>query len=203
MMNKAVEFPYQLSDTASRGGAIYASTDVTMTAINNVIVKNVARDSGTAVYFESTELLLPVNAWFWHNTIVGNKGDSTAGAVTIGDNSGTTNAVLINNIFAGNAFGVDIKNPFEDVLTMNTNCVWNVTEGFPGDFAVISDPMLTSEYYPRIGSPVIGAGKWPISGHTGLLTDKDGISRPQDTKPYIGAYETTRNAVYLAAVFRK
>ena len=201
-MNTAVVSPNQLSDTASFGGAIYASTEVTMTAINNVIVKNVARDAGTALYFESSEIDLPTNVWFLHNTISGNTGNTSSGAVTVGDSYGTTNAVLKNNIISGNTFGLDIKNPFEDVLDADFNCVWNNTEGFPGDFPVIADPKLTPEYYPQQGSPVIEAGQL-LSGHPALLSDKDGVSRPLGTKPNIGAYESTRNAVYCPVLFRK
>ena len=203
--NTAVEAPLLTSQKASIGGAIYATTQVEMTAINNLISKNVARDEGTAVYLESAELTL--NAWFWHNTIVGNTGSSTSGAFTVGHpehSTGITNAYLENNIVAGNTLGLDIKDFTTDSLKTNKNCLWNNTEGFPGDFSIIADPNLTPEYYPQDGSPVLGAGAWPIvPGHAALAQDKDGLSRPQNSLPNIGVFESTRNATFLPLLFRR
>jgi hypothetical protein len=198
--NVAVESPAQFS--VSAGGAIYASTNITMTVINNIIVRNEALDDGSAVLLESTDLGLPVNAWFWHNTMVGNLGSSTSGAITLGDNVGVSHAHFTNNIIAGHARGIDVINPSDDVVTADTNCLWNTDPGFTGTNALLADPKLTPEYYPQVGSPVIEAGVL-LTGHPALASDKDEVGRPLGAFPNIGAYEKTRYVNYLPVAFRK
>lgn len=185
------------------GGAIFASTNISLTAINNIIVNNEARDEGTAIYFESFTSN-PVNAWFYHNTIVGNKGNSDSGAVTLQYVVGDVHTVFTNNIIAGHQYGIDNKNPVHNDVSGEKNLLWNANNGTTGNFPVIAEPKLTPDYHPQLGSAVIQAGLLlPPATHFWIAFDKDGNTRPQGTLPNIGAYETHRNAIHLPVVLRR
>ncbi|MDF1514480.1 MAG: choice-of-anchor Q domain-containing protein [Anaerolineae bacterium] len=196
VQNSTIEIPGQFS--VGRGGAFFASTGITMTVYNNLFVRNSALSAGSAIYMESTGL--PVNAEFWHNTILHNQESGSVAAIVLGDNSGATNAGFINNIIAGNAQGFDNQNAALNELRLDTNCLWNAVDTETGTAPMLQDPQLSPAYYPRTGSPVIEAGL-PV-GQAFLGMDKDGLTRPQGTAPNLGAYESTRQVTMLPVVLR-
>ena len=53
----------------------------------------------------------------------------------------------------------------------------------------MADPLLDAEYVPGAGSPAIDAGVDPAAVGVTLMTDYNGVARPQGAAYDIGAFE--------------
>lgn len=151
------------------------------TVSGNTIAANTASASGGGVYCFSHASPSIVN-----NTIAGNTAASGGGICCVTYSP----PACTNNILALNSSGVYKDSGSHPILT--NNCVYNpsgynysgLTAG-TGDISL--DPLLTSDYHLRAGSPCINAG-W--NDALGLpATDFDGEMRIMDTIVDIGADE--------------
>jgi hypothetical protein len=107
---------------------------------------------------------------------------------------------LTNNIVAGHATGLDTWTPFSGTISATTNLFWNTADPITGTYAVLANPLLTTDYHLLRGSPALNAGltiPW-------LTTDLEGHPRPQDGKYDMGAFEgaVVGHQIYLPLVLR-
>ena len=109
------------------------------------------------------------------------------------------NCIFVNNV-VGN--GDDILGSRDDIFTIRaTNCLFfgnTLQNGKAADNtqrpaeetgSVTDDPLLDAEYVPGAGSPAIDAGVDPATVGITLMTDYNGVARPQGAAYDIGAFE--------------
>ena len=113
-------------------------------------------------------------------------------------------AQVINCIFANNVVGNGddvLGSRNNDFTIAATNCIFFGNTLQNGDAAdnsqrtdvetgsILDDPLLDAEYVPGAGSPAIDAGADPATVGIVLVTDYDGVVRPQGAAYDIGAFE--------------
>jgi hypothetical protein len=161
-------------NNTSMGGGILIRSDQPVTVSNNLIANNAF--SGIYVieyYSHSVSRAILVN-----NTIADNGYNGVVGAYY-------AEVTLLNNLIAGHAIGLNTPSSFTGTLTADTNLFWNDYDSLVGSNAIRQDPLLSSNYHLRPGSPAVDAGlsiPW-------LLEDLEGNPRPQGLKYDIGAFE--------------
>jgi len=111
---------------------------------------------------------------------------------------------VINCIFANNVVGNgdDVLGSRDDIFTIAaTNCLFfgnTLQNGNDADNtqrpdeetgSILDDPLLDAEYVPGAGSPAIDAGVDPATVGIALMTDYNGVARPEGAAYDIGAFE--------------
>jgi hypothetical protein len=149
-------------------------------AENCTFHSNVTHDCKRGIWVGGTNTagnLVHGNVFAGHGTGIRVNVSPAAGSIT-----------FKNNLVVGNVVGIDD----DSEATVSTNAWWqNTTDNANGALsavdaaAVTSDPLLTADYRPLPGSPLIGAGT-----HTGYTTGMDRNQR--FNPPTIGAYEPMR-----------
>jgi len=164
-------------NVAAGGGGVFVQSMTPVTLSNNLIAHNYAGFRCGGVY---ASLNSPPGSQvvLVNNTIADN------GDIGVGD---WTYAVLTmtNNLIAGHATGISIRNPASSTVSADTNLFWNVSDPITGTHAIREDPLLAQNYHLRPGSPAVDQGltiPW-------LTTDLEGRARPQGSQYDIGAYE--------------
>ena len=187
--------------TYSIGGAIYATGNLSMTAINNLIVQNDAR-AGCAMYiipyFEHNAV-----GRFYHNTVADNICDPDVGAIYLKPD---VELLFINNIISGHSRGVQNDAWTVSTFLGDTNLYWNDVDGDISDlYGIYGAPKYAMNYHLQNASPAFDAALHPMfySYHPALTTDLDSISRPQGAGPDVGAYEGGWYIVNLPVLYKK
>jgi len=111
---------------------------------------------------------------------------------------------VINCIFANNVVGNGddiLGSRNADFTIAATNCLFfgnTLQNGNPADNtqrpaeetgSILDDPLLDAEYVPGAGSPAIDAGLDLATVGIILMTDYNGVARPQGAAYDIGAFE--------------
>lgn len=181
-------------NSAVRGGAIYAESDGTLTALNNTLAYNTANEGG-AIHNRGNMTLI-------HNTLAHNTADVGSAVHQWGGNSVLQ---LFHNILAYNLNGN--FQCFNDGGTLQNSLQNLITDGSCGA-TLTADPLLgalennggaTETMLPQAFSPAID---FTLAGSYGCGTvytsDQRGYTRPVDGYCDIGAIELETNFVPTA-----
>jgi len=164
-------------NVAAGGGGVFVQSTTPVTLSNNLIAHNYAGFRCGGVYASLTSL--PGSQVVLVNNTIADNGD-----MGVAD---WTYAVLTmtNNLIAGHATGVGIKDTVHSSVSANHNLFWNTSDPITGTHGIREDPLLMPDYHLRPGSPAVDQGvtiPW-------LTTDLEGHPRPQGSQYDIGAYE--------------
>ncbi|MGB2864797.1 MAG: choice-of-anchor Q domain-containing protein [Sedimentisphaerales bacterium] len=130
---------------------------------------NIADTDGDGVDDETADATLVINCIFANN-VVGNGDD------VLGSRDDAFTIVATNCLFFGNTL-------------QNGNNADNTQSPAEESGSVMADPLLDAEYVPGAGSPAIDAGVDPAAVGVTLMTDYNGVARPQGAAYDIGAFE--------------
>jgi hypothetical protein len=175
------------------GGAINTNAGVVFTMTNNLVAQNDASGAGGGLRI-TTYSGKQVVGTLVNNTIVDNDRGAGGEGILVGDYVTVT---LTNNLIAGHAVGITDTST-SNTISADTNLLWNDTDPFVGSNAIQQDPLLTTKYRQRDGSPALDAGLNIAS----VTTDIEGNPRPWDEYD-IGAYEGVWWEVFLPLVMRE
>lgn len=172
-----------ISNTNSNTLYIYITLGPEATRLtNNIIADN--QNTSAAVFAISDWHISAIT--ISHNTLVSN-----GEGIKIGTNM---TATLANNIVANHIVGIEVIDN-GNVIADHTLFWGNTADGIRGTNPVDSDPAFvnpTEDYHIKAGSGAKNTGV-----NTGIQTDIDGDSRPQDGFYDIGADEFVKTDMYL------
>jgi hypothetical protein len=166
-----------VGNVAAGGGGVFVQSTTPVTLSNNLIARNYAGFRCGGVYASLTSL--PGSQVVLVNNTIADNGD-----MGVAD---WTYAVLTmtNNLIAGHATGIGIKDTGHSSVSADHNLFWNTSDPITGTHAIRQDPLLAQNYHLRPGSPAVDQGvtiPW-------LTTDLEGHPRPQGSQYDVGAFE--------------
>jgi len=166
-----------VGNVAAGGGGVFVQSTTPVTLSNNLIAHNYAGFRCGGVYASLTSL--PGSQVVLVNNTIADNGD-----MGVAD---WTYAVLTmtNNLIAGHATGIGIKDTVHSSVSADHNLFWNTSDPITGTHAVLEDPLLAPNYHLRMGSPAADQGltiPW-------LTTDLEGHPRPEGSQYDMGAFE--------------
>ncbi len=177
------------------GGAIFGKASVSFTMANNLVADNHASTAGGGLYLSTWSPTYPIHGRLVNNTVANNAAGAGGEGIWVGS---YVSLELTNNLIAGHTVGITNTIPASSTITADTNIVWDDADPIAGTNAIHSDPLLTTDYHLRPGSPAVDAGQ-PIPW---LMTDLEGNPRPQGSGYDLGAFEGVQSNVFLPLALR-
>ena len=166
----------------------------TSTIVGNLLVDNFNKSDmkGTswvsiilsAIYTSTTEANLKI----WNNTIINTKPTLCTQGIAEGPSAVASGVEVVNNVFIGFPIAMKVRTG----IVRTNNAFWNNTVNVQtynstvalgdGTGAVITNPLINSQYIPTSSSPLVAAG-------TSVGNRRDALGNLFKTIPSIGAYE--------------